>query len=194
MTKKDKLFGDEYVAPPQKPESAPTVIGVTTVVIGNVSSTGKLDIQGRVKGDIETSSDLVVSGIVEGNVQGKNVVMQSASVKGNVEALHDVVMRKAVILGDVKANNVILDGKMRGNLAIQESTELTANAILAGNVDTKTLSTNPGAKINGTITTREANLKDSDFNFESPENTSTFQVSGTVIEEAEDAEAEEKER
>jgi cytoskeletal protein CcmA (bactofilin family) len=186
MARKEKIFGeDRQASANQKPESAPTILGATTVVVGDISSTGKLDIQGIVNGNIETSSDLLISGSVEGNVRGKNVVMQKATVKGNIEALHDVVLKKSVILGDVKANNVILDAKMKGDFLVQESTELTSNAILVGNIVTKDLTTQLGAKINGTITTSDANLKDNDFSFDPNSKVMKLEVSGTVIEDDE---------
>lgn len=185
MSKKGAFPQGEINKTVKKSDTSPTTVGETTTIVGNIKSTGQLDIQGRVQGDIETSGDLLISGVVEGNVQGKNVVMSNASLKGNVEALYDVSVRKSVLLGNIKANNVILDSKMKGDIVVQESTEITPNAILVGNINTKEISAKAGAQINGTITTRESNLKDSEFSFDKDQEIKSLDVSGVVMEDDE---------
>lgn len=180
MLKKNIDTSEGKAVSRSKTDSEPTIIANTTVIIGDISATGKLDIQGRVKGNVETSNDLIVSGVIEGNLDGKNILMESASVRGNVKALYDVVIKDTMLLGDVKANNVLLDGKMKGNLVVQESTELTSRALFQGDIDTKELATSLGAKVSGSITTRDSSIKDNEFTFDQ-EVIKTLEVSGTVV-------------
>ena len=146
-----------------------TKITENMVVVGDINSNDKLDIMGRVRGDIQTSDDLVVEGIVEGGLSGKNMLLQGSALKGNVLATGDVAIEAgSVIVGNVQAENVKLDGKVKGNLFVAQMTQLTENALLLGDVETTGVAASVGSRIRGNIITKQLNniSEEDEFNLE----------------------------
>ena len=147
-------------------KAQPIVIGTGTTIIGDIFSTGIVEIQGEVKGNVNTTEDLEVSGKIEGDIKGKNIMLNKASIKGRIDAENDVEMKECSILGDVHAGNIILDSRMKGTLYAKEKVELDSGAILIGDIDTKKVAVDMGAKVKGSIISKEINIKEDEFDFE----------------------------
>ncbi len=152
-----------------QPNGATTRITANMVVIGDITSSDRVDVFGRVRGDIQTEDDVVLEGVVEGGISGKNMLLQGSALRGNVLASGDVAIESgSVIVGNVQAENVKLDGKVKGNLFVSQMTQLTENALLVGDVETTGVAASVGSRIRGNIKTKQANdiSEDEEFNLE----------------------------
>jgi cytoskeletal protein CcmA (bactofilin family) len=97
-----------------------TIIGVNTVVNGNLEGDEDLTIEGRVEGTISLSRTLSIetNGVVHANVNVRNAVINGVLV-GNIVADDSVhITEEGRVMGDIKAPRVILvDGaSFRGNI------------------------------------------------------------------------------
>jgi cytoskeletal protein CcmA (bactofilin family) len=56
-----------------------------------------------------------------------------------------------VVVGDIIADSIKLNGKVKGNLTISRMAEFMENALLAGDVHSQTISMSQGAKLHGNV-------------------------------------------
>lgn len=115
-----KLFGGTST----KSEAAmDTLIGRQTEILGDVRFSGGLHVDGKIKGKV----------IADGANKAASL---SVSETGAVE-------------GDVRVPNIILNGRVSGDVHATERIHLAARARVAGNVYYKVIEMEAGAEING---------------------------------------------
>ncbi len=90
-----------------------------------------------VVGDIETRGPLMVSGHVRGN--GK--------VGGTLS-----VSKSADWQGDISARSAVLAGRITGRIHIEDKLEVSASAVITGEITAKVLAIANGARIEGEVT------------------------------------------
>ena len=90
-----------------------------------------------VVGDIETRGPLMVSGNVQGN--GKIGGTLSIGESANWE-------------GDITARQAVLAGKVTGKIVIEDKLEISASAVISGEIVAKILAIANGARIEGEVT------------------------------------------
>lgn len=88
-----------------------------------------------VTGNITTDTDFRLDGQVTGDVVCKGKI---------------VVGPKAVVVGNVTADNAEIQGEIQGNLTIAEKLFLKASAVIKGDIATRSLEIEPNARLNGT--------------------------------------------
>jgi cytoskeletal protein CcmA (bactofilin family) len=111
-----------------------TLIGAKTELKGDITFTGGLRIDGKVRGNITAKGD--------GNSNSTLVLSENAVVTGNVNVPH-----------------IITNGSIKGNVRAVERIELQPKAEIAGDVYYKVIEMALGAVINGNLvrdTTAEA--------------------------------------
>jgi cytoskeletal protein CcmA (bactofilin family) len=97
----------------------------------------------RVQGDLEFAGGLHVDGRITGNVR---------AVQGVAAALS--VSEHGVIDGSVEATNVVLNGRVTGNIVASERVILGAKARVLGNVHYSVIEMALGAEITGKLIPR----------------------------------------
>ena len=107
-----------------KPPKVSTVIGQGTVITGDVEFSGGLHLDGAVKGNV--------------NGDGDSRSTLTVSEQGRVE-------------GDVRVENLILNGMVVGDVFATERAELAANARVTGTVYYRLLEMAMGAEVNGKL-------------------------------------------
>lgn len=119
----------------QKPSSFPTMAekelkyatdDVDTVVGPSV----------KVEGDFASEGNIVVKGTVTGSVKTSKMLTVEAGAK---------------IFANVRADNAVVSGSVRGNMKVGDRLELTETAQVSGDIDCKILSVTPGALIFGKV-------------------------------------------
>jgi len=90
-----------------------------------------------VVGDIETQGPLMVSGHVRGN--GK--------IGGTLS-----VGKSAHWVGDISARQAVLAGRVTGKIVIEDKLEISASAVISGEIVAKVLAIANGARIEGEVT------------------------------------------
>jgi cytoskeletal protein CcmA (bactofilin family) len=151
-----------------------TIISRNTVIDGNIRAFANVSIEGSVKGDVKITKDITMSGRVVGNIECNNTSLMGASMQGSVVSKGQVQLdRDSLLLGDITAQYVNINGKIRGNIEIGGKAEFKSEAYVLGNISAATITVIDGANIQGYV------------------NTTAFrEVSGTVFPESISVDAE----
>lgn len=90
--------------------------------------------------------------IIEGTLSGSEPVVIEGSVKGNIKLTADLrVGTKGRIEATVHARNVVLEGKLSGDVSADERVELVASATVDGNIKAPKIVVAEGAKFRGSV-------------------------------------------
>lgn len=144
-----------------------TVIPKGMRIIGNIESEGRIEVLGRVDGDIVTKDDAIITGTIVGNVTGGNLLLQNCGVKGNLKSDGNItVEREAKVVGNVFAENLHLDGKIKGDIKVNQTADMANGALVIGDIETQYISTSRGTKIKGSIITNASGLSTDDEDFD----------------------------
>lgn len=149
-----------------------TVIAKGTVIVGDVSTMGGMRCQGEVKGNITVAKKLELTGKVIGDIKAEDVAITASSIKGNVTVKNFFLMDGATtVVGDVSGKNAQVDGKIKGNLTVEERGHFESHATLVGNLVSGTVIIDEGAMLKGDIAITNAqneniNVDEPDFDIE----------------------------
>lgn len=105
-------------------ETVDTLIGINTVLQGDLEFTGGLRIDGRIAGNVKSVD----------NNNGTLVLSESAVVDGNISVPH-----------------VIVNGTVNGNIVASERVELQTKAVIKGDVSYRAIEMALGASVNGAL-------------------------------------------
>lgn len=131
-----------------------TVISRNTIINGNIRSFANVTIDGSVKGDVRITKNISVAGKVVGDVECNDSTMTGASMQGNLASKGRAQMdRDTIILGDITAQYLDLNGKIKGNVDIGGKAEFKTDAIVMGNITASTITVLDGATIQGYVNT-----------------------------------------
>ena len=97
-----------------------------------------------VVGDIKFSDQLYVSGKVSGNVVAES------------EKAVLVISEEGVVAGEVRVPNVVINGRVEGNVYAGHKVELAAQAKVQGNLYYKLIEMQLGALVDGQLVHEEA--------------------------------------
>lgn len=112
-------------SPNEKPcNTIDTLVGSRTELKGDISFSGGLRIDGKLKGNITAKGD------------------------GNSTL---VLSENAVVVGNVTVPHIIMNGTIKGTVRAAERIELQPKAEIAGDVYYKTMEMAPGAVVNGNL-------------------------------------------
>lgn len=95
----------------------------------------------RIIGDVESPGVIKVEGTIEGAVRGARQLLLG---------------RTGVIHGDIHAGDVVIGGKIVGNVVAKERTEIQGSASIEGDIHTKSIVVSEGGMINGSVRMGEA--------------------------------------
>ena len=98
----------------------------TSVISEQSQFQGTLDLQGAIR----------IDGTLEGNIDNAKLV---------------TISRTGIMKGDISAKGAVIIGKMEGDICV-EDLEILAEAQLKGNIRTKSILIEKGAKVNATVT------------------------------------------
>ena len=109
---------------PQTLSNQTTLVAAGTTVCGNITFAGNVEIEGRVEGDIES-----------------------------IDTEHGVVtvLADGVVEGRIRAPDVIINGKVEGDVISDSHVALAARAMVTGNVFYHLIEMVKGAQVNGKL-------------------------------------------
>jgi cytoskeletal protein CcmA (bactofilin family) len=129
-----------------------TTISEGTSIVGELRSSGNVEVLGNMKGNIVTKGNVTVCGKVMGDVKGADIELSSCTVQGNITATGTLTIDSdSVLVGDIKSENLSIDGKLKGNAQIRNMITCQSSALILGNVTAAVASINEGAKLQGAI-------------------------------------------
>ncbi len=89
---------------------------------------------------------------IEGTVTGSDRVVIEGSVKGKINLTSDLhVGRQARVEAAVHAKNVIIEGKLTGDISADDRVELVMTATVDGNIKAPKIVVAEGAKFRGSV-------------------------------------------
>lgn len=88
-----------------------------------------------IDGDIKSNGDIRIDGTLVGTIQTKGRLVVGAT--GSIE-------------GDIVCQNALIEGSIKGKIAVNELLSLKSTAKLAGDITTNKLAIEPGANFSGT--------------------------------------------
>lgn len=137
---------------PVQEDTSATVISRSMVIVGEITSSGNIEIYGDVKGSVKTDGDIKATGKIVGDLTGNSFTLNGCTIQGNITAQGYVnIGTNTIVVGDIIADSIKLNGKVKGNLSIAKMSEFLENALLAGDVRSQTISMSQGAKLHGNV-------------------------------------------
>ena len=99
----------------------------------------------------EEAETIIGAGVkVEGTFNAVGNVVVKGELVGSMETQSDVyLMEGGVIEANIKSNNAIIAGRVKGNLKVEEKIELSSTARLLGDINCQSLSIEEGAILHG---------------------------------------------
>jgi cytoskeletal protein CcmA (bactofilin family) len=133
-------------------DNGTTTISRGTSIVGEIHSDSNIEVLGNMKGNIITKGNVNICGKVLGDIKGANIDMTSCTVQGNITAVGTLTIDSdSVLVGDIKSENISIDGKVKGNAQIRNMITCQSNALILGNVTAAVASISEGAKLQGSI-------------------------------------------
>lgn len=158
------------------------VIPKGTVINGNIDINGKLEMYGEINGNINSNDRVNICGAVTGDIKANDLYTKDSFIEGRIECIQGAVVRdNTVILGDIYADSLVIDGAIQGKLDVKGCVTVGDKAIVDSDIKAKAIQVSNGAAINGHCSLCYADLNMDDI-FPKTETAGT----------AEPAEAEEK--
>ncbi len=141
-----------------KDQMKTTIISIDTSLTGELQSDGHVEILGSLTGNIKAKGNVKICGKVVGDIQGNDIELFSCKVQGNITADASVLINnESIVVGNVTASDMVLDGKLKGDIALGKSIVFKENATLLGKVSAATISIKEGAKLFGQIQIENSN-------------------------------------
>ncbi|NLJ72153.1 MAG: polymer-forming cytoskeletal protein [Syntrophomonadaceae bacterium] len=108
--------------------------------------------------DIES---VISTGVeIKGEINSKGSLRIDGKVEGKLDILGDIVLgEKGYINGEIKTENIILAGKIEGNVYAKNRLEITASGTLYGDITCNTLIVEEGGILEGKTKMTKINEK-----------------------------------
>ncbi|MCI8314137.1 MAG: polymer-forming cytoskeletal protein [Lachnospiraceae bacterium] len=119
-------------------------------IVGDVTSSGNMDLIGMVTGNIEILGKLKVTGSIIGNSTAAEIYADSAQINGEIRSNGSVkIGQSSVVIGNIFAASAVIAGAVKGDIDVQGPIILDTSAIVMGNIKSKSVQINNGAVIEG---------------------------------------------
>ncbi len=127
-----------------------SVITASTVLTGNLESSGSFDIQGTINGNVSCNGKLVVTGTINGNSNSSEFFADVAKIEGEVSCSGTVkIGAGSVIIGNITASSAVIAGAIKGDIDVQGPVVVDTSAVIMGNIKSRSVQINNGAVIEG---------------------------------------------
>lgn len=176
ITSKEKETADEKPAATKKEQPAfeeprknkatdeTAIITEGMSIVGDIASTGSLEVLGEVKGNISINGKLNIVGAVEGDSKAAEIYAEGARISGEINSLGSVkVGQSTVIIGNIFATSAVIAGAVKGDIDVKGPVILDTSAIVMGNIKSKAVQINNGAVIEGVCSQCYADVSPSTF-------------------------------
>lgn len=145
-------------------EKQVAVIPKGTVINGNIEISGKMEMYGTVNGNIKSDDRVNLCGQITGDLNVKDLYARDSFVEGNVSCSEGAVIREnTVVLGDINASSLIVDGAIQGKLDIKGAITVGDKAIVDSDIKAKSIQVSNGAALNGYCDLCYADVKTKDI-------------------------------
>ena len=135
---------------PEKVEDETSVITESTVLTGDLQSSGSFDIKGTINGNVTSNGKIVVTGVINGNTNSAEFFADVAKIEGEVTSTGTVkIGAGSVIIGNISATSAVVAGAVKGDIDVQGPVVVDTSAVIMGNIKSRSVQINNGAVIEG---------------------------------------------
>lgn len=136
---------------PAAPVRSKSVVAEGMAIKGDIVCKGDVDVQGDILGNISAEGFVLVTGRVVGSIVAESVEVSGGEVTGeHIKAKNNVKIGKDVVMSaQLAASNIVIDGKVTGNLTAKESVTISESAVVKGNINAMYISVARGAQLDG---------------------------------------------
>ncbi len=133
-------------------------------VVGDIDSTGSMELYGTVKGNLKLNGKLNVLGSIEGDSKASEIYAENARIIGEVNAAGSIkIGQSTVIIGNLYATSAVIAGAIKGDIDVKGPVVLDTSAIVMGNIKSKSVQINNGAVIEGICSQCYADVSPTSF-------------------------------
>lgn len=119
-------------------------------IIGDIESSGSIELLGTVQGNVTCRGKLVVSGTIKGNTSSSDFFANKANIEGDINCEGTAkVGDGTVIIGNLMATSAVIAGAIKGDIDVHGPVIVDTSAIVMGNIKSKSVQINNGAVIEG---------------------------------------------
>ena len=105
---------------PEAAEDETSIITESTVLTGDISSSGSFDVRGTINGNITCNGKIVATGVVNGNTNSSEFFADVAKVEGEISTSGTVkIGAGSVIIGNISASSAVIAGAVKGDIDVQ---------------------------------------------------------------------------
>lgn len=131
-------------------EDETSVITESTVLTGDISSSGSFDIRGTINGNITCNGKIVATGVINGNTNSSEFFADVAKIEGEIASSGTVkIGAGSVIIGNITASSAVIAGAVKGDIDVQGPVVVDTSAVVMGNIKSRSVQINNGAVIEG---------------------------------------------
>ena len=138
----------------QQQLAAPTdenaVITAGMQIDGDVTTSGSLDVIGKINGNVTAYGKLNVTGTLDGNLTAAEIYAENARITGEVRSQGAAkIGQSTVIIGNIYATSAVVAGAVKGDIDVHGPVVLDTTAIVMGNIKSQSVQINNGAVVEG---------------------------------------------
>lgn len=105
---------------------------------------------GTINGDITSRGKVAINGTVTGNVSGAEIYVNTKRLEGSLDSEGTVqISEGTVIIGNVTGTSAYIAGAVKGTIDVQGAVVLEEGAVVKGDVIAESLQINQGAVLDG---------------------------------------------
>lgn len=152
QTPASQMMAADFSVPEDELTDEVGIITGSMTVLGNIYSTGHMEIYGTVQGDVEVNGSLHIFGNITGNVKASEIILDSGKIRGNVTCATAIsVTEGSVIIGSliVAGTGAAIAGAIKGDLDVHGPVTLDSTAIVKGNIKSQSVQMANGAMVDG---------------------------------------------
>ena len=148
----------------QTPTDETATITEGMKIIGNLETTGSLELIGKITGNVTCLGKLNVTGEIEGDSKAAEIYAEAARITGEVRSNGSVkIGQSTVVIGNIFATSAVIAGAVKGDIDVPGPVVLDTTAIVMGNIKSQSVQINNGAVIEGNCSQSYAEVNPSAF-------------------------------
>ncbi len=132
------------------PTDENAVITAGMMINGDVTTSGSLDVIGKINGNVTAYGKLNVTGALDGNLTAAEIYAENARITGEVRSQGAAkIGQSTVIIGNIYATSAVVAGAVKGDIDVHGPVVLDTTAIVMGNIKSQSVQINNGAVVEG---------------------------------------------
>ena len=143
-------FASSHNAPVKRTNC--TYFAEGTSMEGTLRADSDIEISGDFKGEIASDGKVTLHANTTSSIAAAELILVDCTLVGDAMVSGDVsINEQSSVTGNIRANNIICSGVVKGNMNVEGNITLTENAKVFGDIHTGTLAMSRGAKVTGKI-------------------------------------------